>query len=73
MAYRCSKFNAYCLLSSQDNALFNTGFCRCRPSVTLHQGHQNEHEHGCHAQVYRHAKFINVIAQMLSEILQVKQ
>ena len=57
MAYRCSKYNACCLLSCRDNSTLNV--CLCRPTMTLHhgQGHRNEHEQICHAQVYRHAKF----------------
>ena len=45
MAYRCSKFNAYCLLSCRDNSTLI--FCLCQPTVTLHQGqgHRNEYEH----------------------------
>ena len=41
-----------------DNAMLI--FCLCWPTVTLHQdqgqGHQNEREHICQAQVYHHAK-----------------
>ena len=46
-AYRCSKFNAYCLLSCRDNSQQRL----CRPTVTLHQGqgHRNEHENMCQA------------------------
>ena len=49
-------------------------FWTCRPSVTLHQGqgHQNEHGHIGHPQVYRHAKFEYNSLHVLSEILQVK-
>ena len=45
MAYRCSKFNAYCLLNCQEQAMLV--FSICRRTVTCHQGqgHQNEHDH----------------------------
>ena len=61
----CRKFNAYCLLSCRDI------FCIFRPTVTLHQGqgHRNKHEHICHAQVYRHAKFECQSWNISSEIL----
>ena len=44
MAYRCSKFNACCLLSCRDNSSLD--FCICRTTMTLHQGqgHRNDHE-----------------------------
>ena len=40
MVYHCNKFNAYCLLNCQDNSMLI--FCLCQPTVTLHQGDQNE-------------------------------
>ena len=56
-AYRCSKFNAGCLLFCRHNLTLN--FCLCRSTMTLHQGQGNRNEHGYiwHAYVYRHAKF----------------
>ena len=36
MVYRCSKFNACCLLSYRNNSTLN--FCLCRPTMTLQQG-----------------------------------
>ena len=54
VAYRCSKLNAYCLLTCQDNSTLI--FLICQATVTLHQD-QHEHEYICHAQVYRYAKF----------------
>ena len=44
MAYRCSQFNANCLLSCRDNL---TMICfLCRRTVTLHQGQGHRYEHG---------------------------
>ena len=72
-AYRCSKHNAYCLLSCREHATMI--LCLCRPTVTLHQGHghRKEHEHIRHPHFYRHGKFeCNILNLILSEILQVK-
>ena len=49
MAYRCSKFNACCLLRRRNNLTLNV--CLCRTTMTLHQGqgHQNEQRIVCHS------------------------
>ena len=44
MAYRCSKLNAYFLLSCREHATLIC-FCLCRPTVTLHQGQGPRSEH----------------------------
>ena len=60
---------------SRDNSALE--FCLCRPTMTLHhgQGHRDEHELICHAQVYRHAKIechsLNTVRDMAS-LVQVK-
>ena len=43
IAYRCSKLNAYCLLSCRNNSTLIS--CLYRPTVTLHQGQGHEHDH----------------------------
>ena len=55
VAYRCSKFDLYWLLSCRDNSKLN--FFLCWATVTWHQGQglQNDHEYISHA--YLHAKF----------------
>ena len=47
--YRCSRLNAYYLLSCRDTSTLL--FCLCRPTVTIHQGQSIRHdvEHICHA------------------------
>ena len=52
MAYRCSKFNAYCLFRCREHAAL-IFCCICRHTVTLHQGQDHQTEHIRH----RHAKF----------------
>ena len=64
----------YCYL---DNWTLN--FFLCQSTVTLYQdqGHRNEHEHICHANVYRHAKFechsLNIADILVNSKVQVKQ
>ena len=59
---------AYCLLSYREHATLIC--CLCRPTVTLHQGQRNEHEHIGHPKVYRHAKFecnsLNIVQDIAS-------
>ena len=50
VVYRCSQFNAYCLLSCRERS-FNTFFPSANATVTLYQcqSHRHEHERICHA------------------------
>ena len=56
LAYRCSKFNACCMLSCRANSKLNS--CLCRPIMTLNQGpgHRHERVQISHAYVWRHTR-----------------
>ena len=57
-AFRCNKFNTYSFLSCREKSTLIL-FCLCRLTGTFASRSRplNEHEHICHAYVYRHAMF----------------
>ena len=72
MAYRCSKFNAYCLLSYRGNSqLIVFFFPTCCDLASRSRSSKRAWAHGIHK--FTTVPRLNVIAYNLSEILQVKK